>query len=164
MIKEMSHGTQSLRATKSRRSVDAASFITAAEDVLRKEYGCIVLMECDSSKIENMSFSPEYMNQALSLLATAARAGASARIRFELSKEVLTVTAAAPVSAYAASIKDSFIAESSADLGDFSYSVRNVDGEARTTVSILLKRCAAIALYAISRNDLAELIREIINK
>lgn len=152
-----------LRATKSERSVDAESFIRAAKSILENEYGCTVELFADTLCMENTSFSPEYMTQALSLLATFARSGRSARIKFALEGEQLTITATAPESICTSSLKGSLLAESSADLGDFSYSVESISGKVTTVVKVRLKKCAAIALYAISKNELIVLIRKLID-
>lgn len=153
-----------LRATKSERSVDAESFIRAAKSILENEYGCTVLLIGDPHRIESTSISPEYLTQTLSLLATVARCGRSADIRFAVEEGQLTVKATAPESAYTRGIKGSLLAESSADLGEFSYSVESTAGEITTVIKMRLKKCAAIALYAISKNELWELIREIIKR
>ena len=151
-----------LRVTKSQRSVDAASFLSAVESILDSEYGCTVRLIGDPLRIENMSFSPEYMTQALSLLATMARGGHSSRIDLSIDGDHLTLSATTPKSVYTKNLSSSYLAESSADLGDFSYSCTIIDGEVCTKIVIKLRKCAAIALYAISVNDLAELIRKFI--
>ena len=157
-------GLHDLRATKSERSVDAESFIRAAKSILENEYGCSVLLIGDPLRIENTSISPEYLAQTLSLLATVARGGRSARVGFIIEDAQLTVKATVPESAYTRDIKGSLLAESSADLGAFSYSVESTDGEITTVIKMRLKKCAAIALYAISKNELLELIRGFINR
>ena len=151
-----------LRATKSQRSIDAVSFLNEVESILVGEYGCKVQLIGDPLRIENTSFSPEYMTQTLSLLATMARGGHSSRIDLSIDGDQLTLSATAPESVYTPNLSSSYLAESSADLGDFSYSVTSTDSEICTKIIIKLKKCAAIALYAISENDLAELIRKFI--
>ena len=153
-----------LRATKSQRSIDAESFLRAALDILENEYGCAVDLIGDPLSIESTSFSPEYMAQVMSILATVARGGREAKVIIEVEADQLTASATAPRSVYTGNLASSYLTESSADLGDFSYVIANKDDKVTARITIKLKKCAAIALYAISKNELLTLFRELIKR
>ena len=150
---------EKIKLTKSVRCATAESFILSAKEVLETEYGCKTETAFDVSAIRNLSLSTEYFNQITAILAVIARGGKSSRIKFESDGNELIISLHAPDSAHASEIHNSFLAASSADLGDFAYSAKVEDGDIEITLRLKLKNPAAIALYAISPNDISEIIK-----
>jgi hypothetical protein len=152
-----------IKATKSARSADAKSFILSAVEVMRTEYGCNAEIIGDISLLKNLTVSSEYFNQLISVLATAARTEKDAKITFETNGKELSIRLITPLSSYTNVFKSSYISSSSADLGDFTYSVETEGDYIHTVIGVKLKATAAVALYAISPNDLKSLIKELID-
>jgi hypothetical protein len=151
------------KATKSVRSAEAKSFILSAVEVLRNDYGCRVEVVGDASILESTSISTEYMHQALSVLATVARAGKSAKIRFVIDEGQIRIIASVPSAVYGEIFKSSYVAESTADLGGFKYSVEYDGDDTLAVLTIIPSKHRAIALYAISKAEIKALIRSILN-
>ena len=153
---------EKIKLTKSARCATAESFILSAKEIIESEYGCKAEICFDASIIKNLSISSEYFNQTTAILALIARGGKDSGIKFDLDGDELTIKLHAPNSAYASDIQSSFLADSSADLGDFAYSVKAEDGNVEITLCLKLEKSAAIALYAISPSDIREIIRRLI--
>ena len=147
------------RASKSKRSAEARSFILSAEEVLKQEYGCDVEIVGDISLLENLTISTEYMNQAISVLATVTRSGRGAKIKFVSDEKALQITATVPTTFYRSSLRNSYVAQSSADLSDFSYSTEEIGENTCVIIKVILEKHAAIALYAISPSEVRDIIK-----
>jgi hypothetical protein len=155
---------EKIKLTKSARCAAAESFILSAKEILLTEYGCKAEIAFDMSSVRNLSLSSEYFNQITSILALIARGGKDSGIKFESDGDELTISLHAPDSVYASDIHNSFLADSSADLGDFAYSARVEGGDVEIVLRLKLKKSAAIALYAISPSDISEIIRRLISE